>query len=70
MDEQKPAHINAFYGAVDLAKAELEQAKGKLESAERDLKAHPDYEKPKKESPKSDEPEESEEEPKTSKPKK
>lgn len=47
-------HINAFYGAVDEAKAEVVQANGKLAAAEAALKAHPDYkeEEVKVESPK------------------
>lgn len=36
-------HINAFYMAVDEAKAEVVTAKGKLEAAEIALKAQPGY---------------------------
>lgn len=50
-------HINAFYGAVDEAKAELKVAQGKVEAAENALKAHPDYKEelaPLEEEPKKD----------------
>lgn len=41
-------HVNAFHAAVDEKKANLVQAKAELETAEEALKAHPDYEAPKK----------------------
>lgn len=44
-------HINAYYMAVDEAKAEVVQSKAKLQAAEDALKAHPDYVAPKKETP-------------------
>lgn len=53
-------HVNAFWGAVDEAKAELAQAQAKVDAAEVALKAHPDYVAPGKEA--KEEPDESKEE--------
>lgn len=47
-------HVNAFYGAVDLAKAKVVAAKGELQAAEAALKAHSDYVEPEEEKQESD----------------
>ena len=45
------SHINAYYGEVEVAKAELKLAENRLVAAEAALKAHPDYQEPKSDKP-------------------